>query len=411
MINISKYIEYFYSNYVNINNFFNEISIITTKRHIYYQNVYVFIDRLKNFVDDNIDEQRVKDFFSNYLKKDVIIWKKTKYNNESKKILRLVNLNIWYFMLIRRFKTHVSIVLQILQSKRYIIIDTRNERIFRVYVQNIFRHVKIVEFFSFFNQMTLTWSNFDLKFRAHILKSKSNIEFNVFLKQFDEKTNIWRDLVVKRFFDIINTNVDKNNRSINKQFFNKQNERQNEFFQSFENRFVFQFQFQYSFDDWYYNSNSIYQNQNFQYRQSLVERFNQRSQTTSLVVAIILSSTKRFLQIIFENASNSRKQNQTSKFSTNVEKFIKFDKTKVYVVDENEKKTIENSFENANDENYVNYYMSKELNYYELDFYNKSNEFVFYFVTSNVFFFSFVVDMKMFFYRIISFINTWEFFV
>ena len=51
------------------------------------------------------------------------------------------------------------------------------------------------------------------------------------------------------------------------------------------------------------------------------------------------------------------------------------------------KKTIENSFENANDENHINYYTSKKLNYYELDFYNESNEFVFYFVTSNVFLF------------------------
>ena len=241
MINISKYVEYFYSNYININNFLNEISIVTIDKYIYYKDVYVFIDQLKNFVDDNIDEQRIKKIFLDCLKKMLLFEKKTKCNNEQKKILRLVNLNIWYFMLIRRFKTRVSIVLQILQSKRYIMIDTRNERISRVYVQNIFRHVKIIKFFSFFNQMILTWNNLDLKFRVYISKSKSNTKLNIFLKQFDEKTNIWRDLIVKRFFDIINTNVDKNNRFINKQFFNKQNERQNEFFQSFENRFVFQF--------------------------------------------------------------------------------------------------------------------------------------------------------------------------
>ena len=130
-------------------------------------------------------------------------------------------------------------------------------------------------------------------------------------------------------------------------------------------------------------------------------------QTTFFVVAIVLLSNKQFLQIIFENASNFRKQNQTLKFSINIKKFIKFDKTKVYVVDENEKKTIVNSFKN--DENFDNYYTSKILNYYEFDFYNKSNEFVFYFITSNVFFFSFVVNIKIFFRRIINFINTWEF--
>ena len=75
-----------------------------------------------------------------------------------------------------------------------------------------------------------------------------------------------------------------------------------------------------------------------------------------------------------------------SKFSTNVEKFIKFDKIKIYVVDENEKKTIEYSFENENDEYLVNYYTLKDLDYYERDFYNESKKkFAFYLVASNVF--------------------------
>ena len=73
LINISKHIEYFYSNYMNINNFFNEISIVTIDKYIYYRDVYIFIDRLKNFVDDNIDEQRIKKFFFDYLKRNVII--------------------------------------------------------------------------------------------------------------------------------------------------------------------------------------------------------------------------------------------------------------------------------------------------------------------------------------------------
>ena len=134
----------------------------------------------------------------------------------------------------------------------------------------------------------IIWINFDIDFRVYIFELKFDTQFKTFLNQFNEKINIWHDLkIVKRSNMFIN-NVDRNNRFINKQ--NQTQKRQNEFSQSFENRFVSQFL--YFFANWYYNSNSIYQNQNYQYCQ-FVENLDYQQRFVQFV--IVLSITKQSL--------------------------------------------------------------------------------------------------------------------
>ena len=163
-------------------------------------------------------------------------------------------MKIWYIILKNRFKKRNFIVLLKLQIEKYTITNTRNDKTFRVYMQNILRYARSINFFDFFNQMLITWINFDIDFRVHISKFKFDIQLETFLNQFDEKTNIWRNLKIVKRSNMFVNNVDKNNRFINKQ--NQTQKRQNEFSQSFKTRFVFQFL--YFFANWYYNSNSIY---------------------------------------------------------------------------------------------------------------------------------------------------------
>ena len=202
---------------MNNNDSTNTILIINVDRHVFYRDVYVFIDRLKNLVNDFIEKQRVKNFLFDCFRDDVFIWHFVKYDKLQKQILRVDNLKIWYITLKNRFKKRNFVVLLKLQIEKYTMTNARNDKISRVYVQNILRYAKFVNFFDSFNQMLMIWINFDIDFRVHIFESKFDTQFETFLNQFDEKTNIWRDLTIVKRSNIFVNNVDKNNRFINKQ--------------------------------------------------------------------------------------------------------------------------------------------------------------------------------------------------
>ena len=63
-IRFAKNVEFFNFDYVNIDNF----AIVNVDRHIFYKNIYVFEDRLKNLTKDFIDEQRMRELISKCLR-------------------------------------------------------------------------------------------------------------------------------------------------------------------------------------------------------------------------------------------------------------------------------------------------------------------------------------------------------
>ena len=168
-IRFSKNIDYFYLKYIDVNDFSNIFFIVIIDRYIWYRDVYAFTNKLKNLVKRFIDESRIKKLLLDCLKKETFIWKNEKCNNVFKNALRVVNLKIWYSFLINRFKKRVSIVLQIMQTKKYIMTNARNDKFSRDYVQNILRHVKVVDFFFFsikWLSFEAIWTlNFELKYQ------------------------------------------------------------------------------------------------------------------------------------------------------------------------------------------------------------------------------------------------------
>ena len=66
-------INYFDFIYMNNNDSTSTILIINVDRYVFYRDVYVFIDRLKNLVNDFIEKQRVKNFLFDCFRDDVFI--------------------------------------------------------------------------------------------------------------------------------------------------------------------------------------------------------------------------------------------------------------------------------------------------------------------------------------------------
>ena len=129
-------------------------------KHIYYVDVYVFVDRLKNLVSLR-DENKLRIVLSQCLRDYAQKWHSLILFELKKNLLRIASLITWYQILIKSFKKRATQTLQSLQKKRYIMSDAKQQRNFRMYAQNIFRHVKIVELESIFNQFILIWFNFD----------------------------------------------------------------------------------------------------------------------------------------------------------------------------------------------------------------------------------------------------------
>ena len=355
----SKDIEFFDSKYEKSAHI--DDSIVNVDRHVFYRDVYIFIDRLKNMTSLR-EKNKLRIVISQCLRDTVLIWHSAKLSDFEKNLLRnratLIN---WYDALIVKFKKRASKILEKLQRLRYIMIDVRNARNSRLYAQKIFRHVRSTELDSVFNQLIMTWSNLDWKFRQHVSESDSDVIIRQFLEELNKRIEVWYDMI--KHFDRNQSrdqSFDNNNRKSNSDNNNsKQDSRDDRVDDRTDDYYIYQLTSQqFRFD------NSSYQNRTYQNNQQSSDRQSQRA----------LSFERQSFQIIDENASDSRKDQKSSR---NAERFADNNrsddnnnarqKSRVYVVDEDdEKKTIEKSAEDfINDQNA---FYSQNLNYYDSNY-------------------------------------------
>ena len=378
----SKNIDFFDSRRENDK---NKNVIVNVDRHIYYKNVFVFIDKLKN-LKKNFFDHRVRELIVECLRDDALIWHSLKLDEIEKNMFRNASMNQWCRDLIRRFKKRDSQTLKNLQIEKYIMQDVRNDKTFRAYVQNIMRHSKIVEFNSIYNQLIMTWNNLNLNFKMQIFESITTTILISFFDSLDVKISIWQKMTAHRFIQHVSSSFDQNKqRQINKQ----NRERQNDFQQQFD---VDDSQFSYfSYEYWSSSNYNSYQYQNltfqsntYQKYQKLQYQFSSASQETS--VASVLLADRQSLQLTFENASDFKFKNQSQRrlasdnASDNRDEFDnRDDKIRAFVVDQNnneEEKSVKD-FHNSSAKGYSNeehedYYIENDnLNYYNS---NQKNE-------------------------------------
>ena len=373
----SKNIDFFDSRRENDK---NRNVIVNVDRHIYYKNIFVFIDRFKN-LKKNSSDYRIREFIVECLRDDALIWHSLKLDEIEKNMFRDASMNQWCRDLIRRFKKRDSQTFKNLQIEKYIMQNARNDKTSKAYVQNIMRHFRIVKFNSIYNQLIMTWNNLNFNFKMQIFESITIIILISFFDSFDVKINIWQKMIAHRFIQHLNFNFDQidKQRQINKQ----NRERQNDFQQRFD---VDDFQFSYfSYEYWSssnYNSyqyqNSTFQNNAYQKYQKSQYQFSSTSQET--FVAFALSVDKQFLQLTFENASNFKLKNQSQRRLTsdtkqnNRNEFDnRDDKIRTFVVDEDndEKKKFAKDFHN--EKKHEDYYIENDnLNYYNSNQKNKT---------------------------------------
>ena len=194
--------------------------VINLKKYVFYKNVYAFVDKLKN-----VSSVREKDKFRLVILqcfRDIaFIWHLTEFSNIEKEIYRDMFLQNWYNVLIKRFKERVSAALNYLQSIKYTFENARKHKDFRVFAQNLFKHVKIADLNSVYNQLVLIWNNLNWQFRQHVSQFTEQTTIQAFLKQFDNNCDIWFEMTFANTFDDKKFFANKSHHDATKKNFNR----------------------------------------------------------------------------------------------------------------------------------------------------------------------------------------------
>lgn len=139
-------------------------TMITMNCHVFYRDVYVFVDRFRDMAFLR-KKNRLKIVISQCLRGSALMWHFMKLSDMKKEYFKIVILNQWKHALIYRFKKRTFMTLTKLQNVKYIMTDARIEKNSRNFAQDIFRHVKVAHLNSVQNQSIMTWNVFDCEFR------------------------------------------------------------------------------------------------------------------------------------------------------------------------------------------------------------------------------------------------------
>lgn len=81
-----------------------------------------------------------------------------------------------------------------LQKAKYTMVDIRDRKDPRTFIQDIIWHTKAANLTSVQNQLTIAWNNLDLEFYLHIAESTLATIIRKFLKELDRQLNMQHEL-------------------------------------------------------------------------------------------------------------------------------------------------------------------------------------------------------------------------
>ena len=94
-------------------------SLINVEKHVFYRNVYAFTDRLKNMILIK-REHKLKTILFQCLRKSALIWHFIELFDLKKIMLKKISLDIWYTVMIKRFKKKFSMTLVNMQMSEWL---------------------------------------------------------------------------------------------------------------------------------------------------------------------------------------------------------------------------------------------------------------------------------------------------
>lgn len=166
--------------------------IVNAGKHVFYKDVYVFTDRLKDLAVQ-YGETNIKAVMTACFRGSVLMWYSMELTDLERTLLRDANLDLWYTTLINRFKTRTAVALSQLVGQMYGLADIRHTSP-RAFIQQMLHLAKSAEMTSVYNQLCLIWNQFDVNLRRDIPEPRPSTTIGQFFNQVDSKTSIWLEL-------------------------------------------------------------------------------------------------------------------------------------------------------------------------------------------------------------------------
>ena len=168
--------------------------VVNAGKYVYYRDVYVFVDRLKDLA---VTRNDVKSVMTSCFRGSALMWYSMELTELERDLLRDTDLNRWYTTLIDRFKTRTSVALSQLVGQTYSLTDMKFTSP-RAFIQQMLHLAKSAEFHSTYNQLTLLWNQFAVNLRRDIPEPRSTTTISQFLEQVNSKTPIWMELAQRQ---------------------------------------------------------------------------------------------------------------------------------------------------------------------------------------------------------------------
>ena len=206
-------------------------------KNIYFRDVDMFIDRMKNMIVVKNVELIHQNFYICF-RDTIFAWYTSILIENQKRFVKLSdNVDEWVKVLHKRFKKLISIVMIIITRERYTMKNARRKRKSMKYVDIIIRAIKTINMIVFV-QIYLIYNELNLEFRRDLSKSTKTIIMKIFLQNVKNNKKIWWNLKIKhRQINYENTFNFQTNRNVNNYRFNEQTNSYNNFNSNRQNQF------------------------------------------------------------------------------------------------------------------------------------------------------------------------------
>ena len=166
--------------------------VVNAGKHVYYLDVFVFVDRLKELARKH-GPTKVIDLIPSCLRGTALIWWTVEVDDLAKELLEgSKKLEQWTGILIRQFRTMPTEALSALCSSTYNLQDLQRGISPRMWIHGQLHLARSAELDSVFNQLTIIYGRMAPYFQEQLDPPLPTTKLSDFLHRVDMKTPAWR---------------------------------------------------------------------------------------------------------------------------------------------------------------------------------------------------------------------------
>ena len=163
-----------------------ENAIEDSKKDIYFRDIHVFIERIKNMTQIK-DDILIKNNLYSCLKNTIFVWYTFNLSDDHKRLIKFdIEIDEWIRIFLKKFRQSFETVLATVIREKYTMKDVKKRRKFIEYAQIIIKTAKFAEMFIY-NQIYLIFNDLNVEFQRNLNILIENTKLNAFLQKLDLK--------------------------------------------------------------------------------------------------------------------------------------------------------------------------------------------------------------------------------